>query len=797
MAPRRNLAIDSVKITIASLLGVFDFGKAVDEGGKTMVPSAEYTSGMLSHWYQCSLDSGRALSTSVLRFSPLPTTVAMIIQHTTAQFNECGSVINVHYVPQSPLSPGSNTTLLITFMALSKVGSFDIAEIRNRTGSSMDDTSNLASYLLILKMTRLKSLYEEKKPTFSQFYKHSYTALYKLVSKSHRRLLPGPPGLPIIGNVYDIPGKFDWIAYMKMSRKYDSGLISLNFMGSQVIVVNTHDVARDLFEKCSLIYSDKFAKIMSSGDGKLVGAEVSGGKSPVEIPLPKLDGVIDSAGFKPSKVESKPSQAVLHPSHFGDSAQSDFGSARRLGDSEPSRGNTKGNFTSFVRIVIEGFFIRRSKAIALLPTVPVNFVKQGCSCDVFWMIPKLSRNMFGRLILAITYGIDIKHEGDPYIRNAETAMQAAAACMNAGSFLVDASPILRFVPDWFSGTFKHKAKEWRKAITAMPVMPVAFVKQSIEDGTAEHSVVYKQKSQMEADGNLTQENEDTLRDVTSTFYAGGADTTVSVLCFFVLATVLYPNVQKKGQAAIDMAIGSGRLPDFYDCYLERSSTLGARFTSRCNCGGQCMALLREEAIYGPDTDTFNPERFMKDGALNLNVPFPMETFGFGRRICPGKDLAINTIKIVMASLLAVFDFGKAVDAEGNVIEVSREYLSGALMELRHLMEQPESTPLQSKENKPEAIENSVAKKLASPEPSESDCEEVSLKEAPRAPADAGYDLREDIVIMSDDGVLCNWSRGLRPAKVGTPLPPEIAARVVNLPRSEPEEDSSLADDECD
>ncbi len=88
--------------------------------------------------------------------------------------------------------------------------------------------------------------------------------------------------------------------------------------------------------------------------------------------------------------------------------------------------------------------------------------------------------MFGRLILAITYGIDVKHDSDSYIRNAETAMQAAAVCMNAGSFLVDVFPILRFIPDWFPGAiFKRKAKEWRKAITAMPAMPMTFVKRSI------------------------------------------------------------------------------------------------------------------------------------------------------------------------------------------------------------------------------------------------------------------------------------------------------------------------------
>ncbi len=30
-------------------------------------------------------------------------------------------------------------------------------------------------------------------------------------------------------------------------------------MGSRVVVVNTHDAARDLFERRSLIYSDRFA----------------------------------------------------------------------------------------------------------------------------------------------------------------------------------------------------------------------------------------------------------------------------------------------------------------------------------------------------------------------------------------------------------------------------------------------------------------------------------------------------------------------------------------------------------
>ncbi|KAK0213681.1 cytochrome P450 [Armillaria fumosa] len=408
-------------------------------------------------------------------------------------------------------------------------------------------------------------------------------ALYKLVFRSHRRLPPGPAGLPLIGNVYDIPGKFDWIAYMKMGRKYGSSLISLNFMGSRVVVVNTHDAARDLFERRSLIYSDRLYRIAHTfsriGFGWNTGLLPYGNRWKGESLFLKI--------FR-QETEGHSSAAYHHR---------EIHEARLL-----------------LWRLLDG---------------PENYRKS-------------IRFTFGRLILAITYGIDVNHDGDPYI---------LAACMNAGSFLVDVLPILRFIPDWFPGaSFKCKAKEWRKAVISMP--------------------------------------------------------TVSALCSFVLAMVLYPDVQKKGQAVIDAIIGSGRLPDFKDCtcipYLQAifnevlrwAPVLPLSVPRRCSEDNEyngyhiprgttvvcnSWAMLHDEAVYAPETERFNPDRFMKDRVLNPDVPFPMETFGFGRRICPGRDLAIDSIKITITSLLAVFDFGKAVDAEGNIIEVSGEYLSGGLM----------------------------------------------------------------------------------------------------------------------
>lgn len=88
---------------------------------------------------------------------------------------------------------------------------------------------------------------------------------------------PGPPGRLFIGNLFDIPTQNAWIRYREMSRIYsehssfisskcptiltiiykESPLIFLRVFGANIIIVDSLEVARDLFDKRSSIYSDR------------------------------------------------------------------------------------------------------------------------------------------------------------------------------------------------------------------------------------------------------------------------------------------------------------------------------------------------------------------------------------------------------------------------------------------------------------------------------------------------------------------------------------------------------------
>jgi hypothetical protein len=79
----------------------------------------------------------------------------------------------------------------------------------------------------------------------------------------------------------------------------------------------------------------------------------------------------------------------------------------------------------------------------------------------------------------------------------------------------------------------------------------------------------------------------------------------------------------------------------------------------------------------PDPFSYNPDRFLKDGQLDKTVRDPtVAFFGFGRRICPGRFLSQNSMFILIAHILTVFDIRPAVDEEGNEMKIKPRMTSG-------------------------------------------------------------------------------------------------------------------------
>ena len=92
------------------------------------------------------------------------------------------------------------------------------------------------------------------------------------------------------------------------------------------------------------------------------------------------------------------------------------------------------------------------------------------------------------------------------------------------------------------------------------------------------------------------------------------------------------------------------------------------------------AILHDEKVF-PNPERFDPSRFLTaDGtAINKNMMEPeVAAFGFGRRKCPGRYLAMDSLWIAMAYLLQCYNIEKPVDKYGDAIEPSGQYTTGLL-----------------------------------------------------------------------------------------------------------------------
>ncbi|KAJ3484835.1 hypothetical protein NLI96_g5365 [Meripilus lineatus] len=443
--------------------------------------------------------------------------------------------------------------------------------------------------------------------------------------------------------MFDIPYQQAWDVYRQWSRQYGSDIIRVRAPGKNIVVLNSLEAVTDLFEKKSSIYSDRFHSTL----------------------LHDLVGFRWAVSLTGYGKRFKDSRRVLHK-EFNE------GTVKRYRDVEAR---------STHRLLFD--LLRDPR---------------GYETHI--------QGFAARVIMKVTYDIDLKANNDPFVSIAEEATDAFSIA-TASMFLVDLIPMLRFIPEWVPGAgFQRQARLWRHAASLLLNEPWESVKSRMAKGESFECVTTRLLEGVEqTDEGDEPYMQSIIAGAMGTMYGAATHTTISTLTSFFLAMVLYPEVQQKAQVELTQVLGNKQLPTFSD--MDNLPYVGA-LVSECMrwppiiplavphrvmeddvykgyyipkgtiVMGNTQSILHNEEIY-PEPTRFYPERYLSDGERDPSVRDPASIlFGFGRRVCPGRFMAKDIIWITIASILHVYDIHKERDVNGYEITPEISFGPGAV-----------------------------------------------------------------------------------------------------------------------
>ncbi|KAA1470219.1 cytochrome P450 [Dentipellis sp. KUC8613] len=440
--------------------------------------------------------------------------------------------------------------------------------------------------------------------------------------RRHTKFPPGPRGHPFIGNLIEIvkARKFP-LLFHEWIRTY-GGLVMFSVLGARTLVIGDYQIAVDLLEKRSAIYSDRPPLVLFT--------ELGGwGRA---MPLLRYGPML--------RKHRKITQAYLNPRIVQGYASLHIELAGRL--------------------------------LSSLTADPEKFREH--------ILLYSSATVF-----RLAYDLDVASPESRYLIEAseEAIRKSSLAAVNGAivNFIPSTKWIYKLYPEWapFSG-FKKDLVALRKQVESSKWIPYNITKDRIRDGSAGPSLVHDVIKDSGGLGGISKEDEEDLCGIAGVLYGAGQETTMATLSAFVLAMVISPDVQRKAQEEIDATIPSGRLPTLDDRpdlpYLEAMLKELFRWTVPI-ARGVPHAVMEDDVYNGyfipkdtvviasaldmcnacPRPDEFLPHRFT-DGTDLGSVPAdPGDiVFGFGRRRCPGSYIASNSVWAAMAQMLASFDF---------------------------------------------------------------------------------------------------------------------------------------------
>ncbi|KAG7094942.1 hypothetical protein E1B28_005744 [Marasmius oreades] len=445
------------------------------------------------------------------------------------------------------------------------------------------------------------------------------------------RNFPPSPGraLPFLGHLHIMPTKKTWLTLSQWSKELGP-IFHLNIAGQNIVVLGSHKSASDLLDRRSAIYSERPRNIVA---GKLI-----------------TGGMV-----------------------FAFESHNAFWKRMRRAAQEA--------LTNVKRYC----HIQEREAYILC--------HQMLQKPDYW--DDHLRRASNSVMLGIIYGLPPMLDSlNPNIRRANVYVQKALAAAVPGAFLVEYLPWMMYLPRWMCA--------WRRYAESI------FTRESVlfEKFFSDVVVRIHKGTQIPSAASSFYENKEKLgmtdREAAwcaTTLYTAGGESTSGQMSWVLMSLVLYPDVQKKAQEEVDRVVGRDRMPTFKDLEPEQMPYLNALLREIMrwrSIGPLCIphrlkqddyyegyflpkdtivipnawAMNLDENVWGHDAEEFRPERHLnEDGKLKQALPDTHEeshvTYGYGRRICVGRNVANNSLRINTACVLWSFNLRPSTDDKGN------------------------------------------------------------------------------------------------------------------------------------
>lgn len=278
--------------------------------------------------------------------------------------------------------------------------------------------------------------------------------------------------------------------------------------------------------------------------------------------------------------------------------------------------------------------------------------------------PNIFERFTASVVYSITFGMRIVTGEEWQLKESHECLQNILIAGQFGSWIVNSIPILNYLPNSLA-PWKKTAESWHQKWSNLHT---TNFRDALNRPGWNWSKDFKNAKEFK------QMTELEVAWAAGILCDAGVETTLTQMQIFILACLSSPSFISCAQKELDEIVGHQRLPDFHDldklpyihaiieesfrwrhlvpagiphATIQEDNYNGYRIPKGSIVFPLFSAMRKDSNLY-QNPEAFQPERWL----VNKSQP---NNFGYGRRVCPGRFIASNSLAIAIARLLWAFN----------------------------------------------------------------------------------------------------------------------------------------------